>query len=51
VCNRFSYRFDDLAVATRPGGSWTDFVAGSRFEDPGYRIVRQPTGSFLARAD
>jgi hypothetical protein len=50
VCNRFAYRFDGLAVATRPGGSWAEFVAGSRFEDPGYRIVRQAAGVFLARA-
>ena len=50
ACNRFAYRFEDLEVATRPGGSWAQFVAGSRFEDPGYRIVRQTSGAFVARA-
>jgi hypothetical protein len=50
ACNRFAYRFEDLAVATRPGGSWTHFVAGGRFEDPGYRLLLQAANTFVARA-
>lgn len=46
-CNRFAYRFDDLAVAGGRGGSWQRFVWGHPFHDRGYRVTRGPA-SFVA---
>ena len=46
-CNRFSYRFDDLAVAGTRGGSWQGFAWGHPFRDRGYRVMRGPA-SFVA---
>lgn len=47
VCNRFSYRFGDLAVAGNRGGTWRRFAWGHRFQDRGYRITRG-RASFVA---
>jgi len=47
VCNRFSYKFDELAVAAAPGGSWGRFVQAHRFEDRGYRVTASAS-SFVA---
>jgi hypothetical protein len=47
VCNRFSYRFDELAVAGARGGGWQRFVQAHRFEDRGYRVTASAS-SFVA---
>jgi hypothetical protein len=49
VCNRFKYRFDDLAVAGARGGGWRRFVHAHRFEDRGYRVTASRS-SFVAAA-
>ena len=46
-CNRFSYRFDALAVAGARGGSWQRFAWGHQFQDRGYRVTRG-AASFVA---
>jgi hypothetical protein len=48
VCNRFAYRFAAVAVDTH--SSWSRFVVGYRFQDPGYRAVRMTNSMFMARA-
>ena len=48
VCNRLAYRFAAVAVVTR--GSWSRFIVGYRFQDPGYRVVRATNSMFVARA-
>jgi hypothetical protein len=47
TCNRFAYRFEHVRVARAAGGSWTPFVFGSRFHDPGYRLIRAPLNAFV----
>lgn len=34
VCNRFSYRFERISLATRPGGSWSRLAGAQLFSDP-----------------
>lgn len=41
-CNRFSYRFDDVTVATRRG--WRNLTPGTVFQDPGYAVRRRASG-------
>ena len=48
ACNRFSYRFDRLAVASARGGGWRRFVPAHRFHDRGYRITRGTTSFVVA---
>lgn len=48
VCNRFSYRFGSVAVATRPGGGWQRLTRHYTFEDHGYKIRRLTAATFLA---
>jgi hypothetical protein len=50
VCNRFSYRFGSVAVATRPGGGWQRLVRHYTFQNHGYRIRRVTAATFLAGA-
>jgi hypothetical protein len=50
VCNRFSYRFASVAVATRPGGGWQRLVRHYTFQNHGYRIRRVTAATFLAGA-
>lgn len=38
VCNRFSFRFDGVGVASRRGGSWLPFEPGHTFEDRGFGV-------------
>lgn len=40
ACNRFALRFEGVAVAGAPGGSWRPFVPGARFLDGGFRLRR-----------
>jgi hypothetical protein len=48
VCNRFSYRFGSVSVATRPGGGWQQLTRHYTFQDHGYRIKRLRGATFLA---
>jgi hypothetical protein len=50
ACNRFSYRFDGVSLAHRPGGSWHRLHAASAFADRGYRVIRRSRASFTALA-
>ena len=46
-CNRFSYRFEGVAVATRRG--WRTLTPGTVFRSPGYTLKRRAAG-FVAGA-
>lgn len=48
-CNRFSYSFEQVAVARNRGGNWGTFRSGHRFQDKGFRVLASRNGSFLAR--
>jgi hypothetical protein len=49
TCNGYAYRFSNITVAKRSGGSWQPFGTGLPLQDEGYRVVRASTpGSFLA---
>ncbi len=50
ACNRFSYRFEGVSVATAPGGSWRTATGATVLEDPGYRVVGRGATSFDAVA-
>ena len=50
ACNRFSYRFEGVSVATAPGGSWQAANDAAVLQDPGYGIVRRALASFDASA-
>ena len=41
-CNRFSYRFEGVTVATRRG--WRKLTPGTVFQDPGYALRRRGWG-------
>jgi hypothetical protein len=49
-CNRFQYRFDQVALAGTPGGAWVPFrhAQADVLEDPGARLVPLATNGFLA---
>jgi hypothetical protein len=47
ACNSFSYRFQDLLVATAAGGSWRPFPVRWALHDSVYRLERDP-GGFVA---
>ena len=49
-CNRFAYRYNDVSLATTPGGAWKPVGDTSVIQDPGYRVVRRTTTSFDASA-
>jgi hypothetical protein len=48
VCNRFSYRFGSVAVATRPGGGWQPLSGHFTLQNHGYRVRRLDATTFLA---
>ena len=50
VCNRFSYRFGSVSVATRPGGGWQRLRSHYTFQNHGYRIRSLGAATFLAGA-
>jgi hypothetical protein len=50
VCNRFSYRFGSVSVATRPGGGWQRLRSHYTFQNHGYRIRKLGAATFLAGA-
>jgi hypothetical protein len=51
-CNRFEYRFDQVALARAPGGSWAPWsrARADVLQDPGWRLVPLATNGFLAAA-
>jgi hypothetical protein len=50
VCNRFSFRFQGLSVATAPERAWTGLRSAYAFQDHGYRVIRRARTSFVAGA-
>ncbi len=38
VCNGFAFRFEQVGVAARSGGTWRQFVPGYRFLDRGFAL-------------
>jgi hypothetical protein len=50
VCNRFSYRFGSVSLATRPGGGWQRLASHYTFQNHGYRIKSLGAATFLAGA-
>jgi hypothetical protein len=49
ACNAFAYRFERVAIARHAGGRWARLRPGTRYEDPGYRLVAARTG-FIAES-
>ncbi len=47
LCNRYSYRFDRVRVASAPGGGWK-LMQGIASHDEGYGLANGVTGSFIA---
>jgi hypothetical protein len=47
ACNAFVFRFDHVAAAARPGGSWSP-LAATVIDAPGLSVTRQGAG-FVAR--
>ena len=47
-CNRYSYSFSKLAVATKPGGGWRPFPLTRPLRDPGFAVSTRASG-FSAR--
>jgi hypothetical protein len=45
-CNRYAFGFDEVRIATAPGGSWRSFKGGWRLQDDGYEVVELSRGSF-----
>ena len=39
ACNTYSYRFQDVALATQNGGVWRPLNASYTYQDPGYHVV------------
>jgi hypothetical protein len=50
ACNRYSYRFENVAIAGAPGGSWQAARDSAVLQDRGYRVVRRAPDSFDASA-
>lgn len=50
ACNRYAYRFGNVAVAGAPGGSWQAVREPAVLQDPGYKVVRRTASSFDASA-
>jgi hypothetical protein len=49
ACNLYSYRFDHIAVAERPGGSWTALTAVDTMRQGDNRFLAASPSSFVAR--
>jgi hypothetical protein len=47
ACNSFNYRFERVAIATRPGGGWRKLSSFRVLQDKGMRLTRSAAG-FLA---
>lgn len=49
VCNPYHFTFGRVDVARDRGGSWTPLRDAHVLQDPGYRVVRTLSSSFVAR--
>ena len=47
ACNRFTYRFERVAIATRPGGGWQKLSRFRVLQDRGMKLTHSAAG-FLA---
>lgn len=47
-CNTYTYRFDGVRLATRPGGVWQSLSGGQWLQDAGYRVRGRSLASFVA---
>jgi hypothetical protein len=50
ACNRYSYRYEQVSLATAPGGSWRAARSTAVLQDRGYRVARVTASSFIASA-
>lgn len=50
ACNSYAYRFDDLRVASSPGGSWQAVGPVDRMQNGSNRLLMSARTSFVARA-
>jgi hypothetical protein len=41
TCNTYTFRFEQVRVATKPGGAWEPFTAGQVLSAPGYHLSRK----------
>jgi hypothetical protein len=41
TCNGYSFRFDQVKMATKPGGDWQPLTTGSVLASPGYHLDRE----------
>jgi hypothetical protein len=48
ACNELSFSFQRVDWARRAGGWWHRLTGSYRFADPGYRVVRRASATFLA---
>jgi hypothetical protein len=48
ACNELSFDFQHVGWAGRAGGWWHRLTGSYRFADPGYRVVRRASATFLA---
>jgi hypothetical protein len=47
TCNAYAFRFGQVRVATKPGGSWQP-LEGRVLADVGYRLAHERDGALLA---
>jgi hypothetical protein len=50
ACNRYAYKYEQVSLATAPGGSWRAAGSTAVLQDPGYRVARTTASSFVASA-
>ena len=48
TCNAYAFRFGQVRVATKPGGSWQPLEGGRVLADVGYRLQHESHGALLA---
>jgi hypothetical protein len=48
ACNLYSYSFGQVALSSATNGAWGPVGSFDRFQDAGYRLVRNSLSSFLA---
>jgi hypothetical protein len=47
ACNGFAYKFDHVAIATRPG-VWRPLTHATKLADPGYEVHNRTAQGFVA---
>jgi hypothetical protein len=50
ACNRYAYKYEQVSLATAPGGSWRAARSTAVLQDRGYRVARVSASSFIASA-